>query len=436
MADIRITPASSVMAFTSSLNYKQTLTQDASGTIVLQGSGSINRTNLFAVDGNNGRLFSIDDDLSDSLFSVNTIAGLPVMEAFANNTVVLGTYGQNVLVVTGSKVGIGTASPTGKLHTALPTLTNEDTDSEHAIFGSGTSGNGVRIGYSESNNYGVVNALKPGVAWSNLHIGGANLLLRTNGTERLRVDSNGNVGIGTTSPEQKLSVNGNIQIAGISGTTRYILTNEFSGGTGRLVFQAGQGSSAYGGALNLYANSHVTSPGDVVVGLSANGVSKFRVNSSGLDGGADLMTVLYSGNVGIGTTSPNAKLDVNGNVVISGSLTVSGSTVVTGSVRGQVTTLTNGLITASIDLSTNNFFSLGLADGLTTHISASNIQPGQTANIRIIQGSGGTGKVSFNSVIKSGSFYTGSAIANAVDIVTFISFDSSTIYMSAVTNLK
>jgi dihydrofolate reductase len=90
MADIRITPAASVMAFTSSLNFIETLTQGASGSVVLTGSGSVGRTNLFAVDGNNGRLFSIDDDLSDSIFSVNTIAGLPVIEAFANNTVIMG----------------------------------------------------------------------------------------------------------------------------------------------------------------------------------------------------------------------------------------------------------------------------------------------------------------------------------------------------------
>ena len=115
MADIRITPASSSMAFTSSLNFKETLTQDPSGSLVLQGSGSTGRTNLFAVDGNNGRLFSIDDDLSNSLFSVNTIAGLPVIEAFADNTVVMGQYGQNVLVVTGSSVGVGTATPNSKL---------------------------------------------------------------------------------------------------------------------------------------------------------------------------------------------------------------------------------------------------------------------------------------------------------------------------------
>jgi hypothetical protein len=104
------------MSFTSSLNYTQTLTQEASGSLTLLGSGSTGRTDVFTVNGNNGTLFSVSDDLSNSLFSVNTIAGLPVIEAFANNTVVMGQYGQNVLVITGSRVGIGTATPSQKLH--------------------------------------------------------------------------------------------------------------------------------------------------------------------------------------------------------------------------------------------------------------------------------------------------------------------------------
>jgi hypothetical protein len=106
MADIRITPGSSIIAFTSSLNYKETLTQDASGSLTVYGSGSTNRTEIFNVDGNNGRLFSVSDDLSDSLFSVNTIAGFPVIEAFADNTVKLGKYNAESIVVSGSNGSI------------------------------------------------------------------------------------------------------------------------------------------------------------------------------------------------------------------------------------------------------------------------------------------------------------------------------------------
>ena len=102
MADIIITPGSSLMSFTSSANFTQTLTQDASGSLILLGSGSTGRTDIFTINGNSGTLFSVSDDLSDSLFSVNTIAGLPVIEAFADNTVKLGKYGAEAIVISGS----------------------------------------------------------------------------------------------------------------------------------------------------------------------------------------------------------------------------------------------------------------------------------------------------------------------------------------------
>ena len=99
--DIRITPSTGTIAVT--------------GSAVFIGSGSTANTSILAVDGNNGRLFEVSDDLSDSLFSVNTIAGLPVIEAFADNTVVLGEFNQNNLIVSGSKVGINTSTLTSTL---------------------------------------------------------------------------------------------------------------------------------------------------------------------------------------------------------------------------------------------------------------------------------------------------------------------------------
>jgi hypothetical protein len=79
---------------------------------------------------------------------------------------------------------------------------------------------------------------------------------------------------------------------------------------------------------------------------------------------------------------------------------------------------------------------LALTNGATTHLSASNIPAGQTINVRVTQDTAGTGKLSFSSAFKSGSFYTGSAVANAVDIVTLISFNTSTLFLSAITNLS
>ena len=116
---------------------------------------------------------------------------------------------------------------------------------------------------------------------------------------------------------------------------------------------------------------------------------------------------------------------------------VSGSLAITGSLRGQVFKLLNASNTASLDMSSNNFFTLFLVNGANTFVNPTNIKPGQTINIRVTQDSAGTGTVSFPSFVDqvTGSLYTGSAVANAIDIVTMITFDSSSIYLSSIRNM-
>jgi hypothetical protein len=102
-------------------------------------TGNLNR---FTIDGSQGRLFLIDDQLSGSLFSVNTIAGLPVVEAFSDNTITLGQYGRYDLVVTGNAVGIGALPDTGsqKLCVSLSGVTPYVLPSNPlSVVGSGNS---------------------------------------------------------------------------------------------------------------------------------------------------------------------------------------------------------------------------------------------------------------------------------------------------------
>lgn len=47
---------------------------------------------VFKVDGNAGELFTVTDSLQGSLMSVNDISGLPILEVFDDNTVLIGDY--------------------------------------------------------------------------------------------------------------------------------------------------------------------------------------------------------------------------------------------------------------------------------------------------------------------------------------------------------
>jgi len=131
-----------------------------------------------------------------------------------------------------------------------------------------------------------------------------------------------------------------------------------------------------------------------------------------------------------GSVSLSSTLDV------AGTTTLKGSTILSGSVRGEVRALSITSQTASLDCSTDNFFTLLLVSGSTTHVNPSNILPGQTINLRVKQASAPSGSISFASSVKqvSGSAYTPTSTANAEDIITFVSFDSTNLYLSNVKN--
>jgi hypothetical protein len=56
------------------------------------GSGNSTTPPIFTVQGSSGELFSITDSLVGSLFSVNNISGLPILEVFSDNTTLMGSY--------------------------------------------------------------------------------------------------------------------------------------------------------------------------------------------------------------------------------------------------------------------------------------------------------------------------------------------------------
>ena len=111
----------------------------------------------------------------------------------------------------------------------------------------------------------------------------------------------------------------------------------------------------------------------------------------------------------------------------TGSNTFVGNQIISGSVSNAVKALTISSLTASIDLSSGNLFTLALVNATNTHISASNIQKGQTTSLQITNGTLGSGTVTFSSAFTfpSGSSYIPFASSSAADLISFISFDAT-----------
>jgi hypothetical protein len=99
--NILITPGSASIQFSGS----------AANTIRLQ----VEQSGSIAFYGNSGSLLGIADSLSGSLMSVNDISGLPILEVFSDDRIVMGTFNKNTLVITGSRIGIDKAVPTADL---------------------------------------------------------------------------------------------------------------------------------------------------------------------------------------------------------------------------------------------------------------------------------------------------------------------------------
>jgi hypothetical protein len=101
------------------------------GSIVITRSGSAASTDaLFDVEGAQGQLFSVIDSFSGSLMSVNDISGFPILDVRSDDTITMGTFGSNALVVSQSAVIIGVTA------SSAPTYTGRDGEVRFGVAGS------------------------------------------------------------------------------------------------------------------------------------------------------------------------------------------------------------------------------------------------------------------------------------------------------------
>ena len=110
---------------------------------------------------------------------------------------------------------------------------------------------------------------------------------------------------------------------------------------------------------------------------------------------------------------------------------------ISGSVTAGVYTLTDVAGTTTMDCSLGNFFTLAMPAGGSTTLTPSNIQAGQTINVKITQNATPS-TIAFDASVdfEGGTAFAVSTGASEVDVMTFISFDGTTLQATGLKNFS
>jgi uncharacterized membrane protein len=219
-------------------------------------------------------------------------------------------------------LGIGTSSPLAKLHTSQ---TSGGVDANILFQNSSTTTSTAVALYLSPTTGSLTTGSIRSAFIKGINVGGnvTALTFGTNSsgadpTEKMRITSAGNVGIGTSSPVGKLDVAGTEPTLNIRDTQS------------KVAWAAGETV----GTLDFYSNdtsgvgaqavSRIRSVADTA-SAATSGALAFWTAAAGA-AATDKVRITSTGNVGIGTTSPGSKLDVNGTITATQYIGISGGT--------------------------------------------------------------------------------------------------------------
>lgn len=294
---------------------------------------------------------------------------------------------------TNSRLGIGNSAPTNRLHTTTTTA-NAFSTAEALTGSTNISLAGLRVDNNDAGatptsgillTAGSANAAQWGMFMSKTASTAGDLFWATRsgaGTsaERMRITNAGNVGIGTTTPSYTLDVSSSgVSQARVSGTNSlYNILDMTAFGSGSAVqnmirFNSGASTNFSFGVDQANSNALTFSSGSLLTS-------------------APRMVITTAGNVGIGTTSPQERLQVDGRIRGYMNANNDGFVAMNGAGSGILgITRQNAITNASVQYAA--FGDIGFTAGSTSTINPA----GSTSNMYITS----TGLVGINTTSPS-----------------------------------
>ena len=254
-----------------------------SGNVRIEGDLTVNGSyTQIDTDVNTTEQWNVTNDGTGPAVTINQTGAQDIMDVQDDGTSVF-------YIEDGGNVGVGTTNPGANLEVA------KGSEGLYLKVGGDNVSNGRGLTFSSGSNNGSVGALHTINATS----GNGAISLNTAGVSRLFLDRLGNVGIGTASPLTKVHIEDSSPILTVKGT----------------------GSGEFGLKITDSSNSTAGLTYSSVTGEQRLLAAQSYVFQTLYSGGSERMRITASGNVGIGTTSPADKLHVavsSGNYQIDG----------------------------------------------------------------------------------------------------------------------